>query len=138
MKNNSLLQLHPLNTDLASFLLRLLFGGLFIYHGYLKIADYNTILNMFPDLLGIGSKLSFNLVIFAEFFCGILVMLGLFTRFTVFPILTTMIVVFFVAHEKDKFMIKELPFVFLFLSLVIFILGSGKYSLDNLLFRRSR
>jgi uncharacterized membrane protein YphA (DoxX/SURF4 family) len=29
-----LLQYRSLNTDLAALLLRLIFGGLFIYHGY--------------------------------------------------------------------------------------------------------
>ena len=137
MKNNSLFQLRPLNADLAAFLLRLLFGGLFIFHGYSKIADYNNILNNMwpPEIIGIGAKLSFNLVIFAEFFCGILVTIGLFTRLTVIPILINMIVAYFVAHQKDAFTGKELPFVFMILSFVVFILGSGRYSVDRLFFR---
>jgi putative oxidoreductase len=75
--------------------------------------------------------LSFNLVIFAELGCGFLVLLGLYTRLAVIPILFTMIIVFFVAHAKAPFMEKELPFSFLLLSLVIFISGSGKYSIDS-------
>ena len=135
MKQYKIFSLQPLNTDLAIFLFRLIFGGLFIYHGYTKIDAYDQILPMFRDIIGIGSKLSFNLVIFAEFFCGILVTIGLLTRLSVIPIVITMSVAYFVAHAEDSFMVKELAFVFLLLSVVQFILGSGKYSADRLIFK---
>jgi putative oxidoreductase len=138
MRNNPLFQLHPLNADLAAFLLRLIFGGLFIFHGYQKIENYDMILKMFPDYFGLGPGFSFNMVIFAEFVCGILIVLGLLTRLAALPILITMIVAYFVAHKKDDFTVKELPFLFMLLSLVVFILGSGKYSVDRLIFRKNR
>jgi putative oxidoreductase len=125
-----------LNADLAAFLMRLVFGGLFVYYGYNKIVAYDQILPMFGNIIGIGSKLSFNLVIFAEFFCGFLIMIGLVTRFAVIPVFITMIVAYFVAHANDPFQVKNLAFVFLCLSPVVFILGSGKFSLDYLIFRK--
>lgn len=121
-----------LSTDLAALLLRLTFGGLFITHGYDKILHYDQYLPMFPDLIHIGGKLSFHLVIFAEFFCGIFVVLGFFTRLAVIPIFITMFVAYFIALSKNIFTEKELPFLFLLLCLVVFLLGSGKYSLDGL------
>jgi len=126
-----------LNTDLASLLLRLIFGGMFIYHGYPKLIGYDQMVKMFGDPIGIGSELSVILVIFAEFFCGIFILLGLLTRFAVVPIFITMLVAFFVAHSKDEFTVKMLPFVYLFLCVVIFILGSGRYSLDATLFSKN-
>ena len=111
-------------------MLRLIFGGLFIRYGYMKFAAYDQILPMFGDVIGIGSRLSFNLVIFAELFCGIFVALGFLTRLTVIPICITMIVAFFVAHVNDAFD------VFLLLSAVIFVLGSGRFSIDRLIFDR--
>lgn len=132
---NPLFRLQPLDTDLAALFLRLIFGGLFIFHGYSKISAYDQILPMFGDIIGIGAKLSFNLVIFAEFFCGILVTIGLLTRLSVIPILITMIVAYFIAHAKDEFVMKQVPFILMLLSLVVFILGSGKYSVDRLLFK---
>jgi putative oxidoreductase len=88
---------------------------------------------MFGDIIGIGSQLSFNLVIFAELICGFLVLIGFRTRITVIPIFITMIVAYFVAHAKDPFEAKQLVFVYLLLSVVVFILGSGKYSVDSIL-----
>lgn len=123
-----------LNTDLASLLLRLIVGGLMAYHGYSKLIGYNEILPMFGDIIGIGSKASLLLVIFAEFFCGLFVLLGFLTRLSNIPIFITMIVAFFIAHGKDPFQMKELAFIFLTLCLPVFLLGSGKYSIDRLIF----
>ena len=130
---NGFLNYHPLNTDLAILLLRLTFGGLFTFHGYTKLVAFDQILPHFTDIIGIGAKLSFILVIFAEFFCGILVTIGLFTRLSVIPIFITMVVAYFIAHAKDPFTTKELAFVFLFLSVVIFVTGSGRYAVDGLM-----
>jgi len=125
-------QHQPLSTDIASLVLRLLFGGLFIYHGYTKIGLFNEYAPNFLDI-GIGAKASFMLVIFAEFFCGILVTIGLFTRFAVVPIFITMVVAYFIAHSQHAFNQKETPFIFLLLSIVIFVLGSGRFSIDEVI-----
>jgi putative oxidoreductase len=132
---NKTLSYQSLNTDLGKLLLRLVLGGLMAYHGYQKFAAYDQILPMFTDIIGIGTKLSFNLVIFAELVCGLLVAIGLLTRFAIIPIFITMCVAFFVAHAADPFQNKELPFTFLLLAIVVFVLGSGRYSVDALLFR---
>ena len=126
----------PLNSSLAALLLRLILGGLFIFHGWMKIEGYDTFLPMFTDFIGIGSKLSFNLLIFAEFFCGILIVAGLFTRLAVLPILFSMCIAYFMAHADDPFIRKELPFTFLLICLPVFIMGSGKYSLDRVIFKK--
>jgi putative oxidoreductase len=135
---NKLVNYRPWSLDMAALLLRLIFGGLFIYHGWGKIEGYNTILPQFPDIIGIGAKLSYNLVIFAEFVCGILVVLGLLTRLAVIPILITMIVAYFKALAGAAFQMKELAFLFLLLTLVILLLGPGRYSVDRLLYKEKR
>lgn len=133
---NKILNDQSLNTDFAALLLRLIFGGLFVYHGYTKLIAFDEILPFFPDFIGIGSKLSFILVIFSELVCGFMVTLGFLTRLTVIPIFITMMVAFFMAHAKDAFDVKELPFLFLLLSIVVFVLGSGKLSVDKLISKK--
>ena len=125
-----------LDTNVATLLLRLFFGGMFIYFGYGKLVNYDTIAPNFGDIIGIGAKLSFNLVIFGEFFCGIFIALGLFTRFAVIPSFITMVVAYFVAHSADAFADKIPAFTYLILSFPVFLLGSGKYSVDALLFKK--
>ena len=132
---NKILSLQPLNSDVAALLLRLIFGGLFFYHGCQKVIHYNEYLSFFKDIIGIGIKLSYNLLIFAELVCGFFVAIGFLTRITVIPIFIAMAVAFFIAHAKNAFMVKELAFLFLLLSIVIFVLGSGRFSLDRLLFK---
>ncbi len=133
---NKILSHHSLQADLGILLLRLVFGGLFIYIGFGKIEHYQQYMPMFKDYTGLGVRTSYNLVIFAEFFCGILVTIGLLTRLAVIPIFITMIVVIFIALKDMGFNDKQLPFLYLILSLVIFVLGSGKYSADALLFKK--
>lgn len=130
-----LLSPFPFATDTAILLLRLFFGGMFMYYGYGKIENYDVILPQFGDIIGIGPKLSFNLVIFSEFFCGIFIALGLFTRLAVIPTFFTMIVAYFIAHGADAFADKIPAFTYLILSVPVFLLGSGKYSVDALLFK---
>ncbi|RYJ41974.1 DoxX family protein [Flavobacterium beibuense] len=132
-----LIKVQPLNTDLATLLLRLIFGGMFVYYGFMKAANYEAIAPLFQDIIGIGAKLSFNLVIFAELVCGFLVLIGLLTRFAIIPVFITMIVAYFIAHANDSFDVKAIAFVYMLLCLVIFILGSGKYSADAVLFGKS-
>ncbi len=133
----TLLGFESLNTDLASLFLRLIYGSLFVHYGYTKFISYDEILPQFPDIIGIGSKFSFILVIFAELICGFLVTIGYLTRLAIIPIFITMIVAYFLAHANDEFQAKTLPFVFLLLSFVIFILGSGKYSIDKVTWKAS-
>lgn len=130
-----ILQTSSLNTDLAILILRLLFGGLFTYYGFSKIQQYDAIAPHFPDLIGIGSTLSFILVIIAEFGGGLLIALGLITRLAVIPVFITMVVAYFLAHANDPFTAKQIAFVYMILCPVIFLLGSGKYSLDRVVFK---
>lgn len=127
-----LLSTRSLNTDLAALFLRLIVGGLFVKYGYQKLVAYNEILPQFPDIIGIGSKLSFILVIFAELGCGLLVATGFLTRLAIIPIFITMSVAYFIAHATDDFQAKTVPFIFLLLCPVVFILGSGQFSIDRM------
>ena len=133
---NKILSYQSLHTSFAALLLRLIVGGLFVYYGYMKIISYDKILPLFKNYIGIGATLSFNLLIFAEFFCGILVIIGFLTRLAIVPIFIAMLVAFFIAHAKDPFDEKQLAFLFLLLSFVIFILGSGKFSVDRIVFKK--
>jgi putative oxidoreductase len=133
MKN--LLRLQPIHTNGAVLLLRLIFGGLFMRYGYMKFENFDQITTMFPDYLGIGAKGNLALVVFAELVCGFFVLIGFLTRFSVIPVFITMVVAYFAAHAKDAFDQKAIVLLLMILSVVIFILGSGKYSVDKLLFK---
>ena len=131
-----LFSLYNLDTDLSALLLRLILGGLFIYHGYFCIEHVHEYRPMSQPIIGIPGKLSYDLIMVFQFGCGILLCLGFLTRLSVLPITFMMTIAFFVAHKKDTFQVKELAFAYMLISIVVFITGSGKYSLDALLFKK--
>ncbi len=135
---NKIISTHPLNTDVAALLLRLIFGGLFFYHGYDSLVHYKLYLSYSKDIIGLPASVAFNLVVFTQFFCGLFITIGFLTRIMVLPIAFAMSVAVLVAHAKDTFQVKELALLYLLLSTVVFVLGSGKYSVDHLLFRKKQ
>ena len=126
----------PLHTDLGILLLRLVLGGLFTWHGYDALNHYKLYLSMSTSTIGLGANLEFHLVVFAHFFCGLMVATGFLTRLAVIPLFITMTVAFFIAHKGQPFMAKELPFAYWLLCIPVFVLGSGRFSVDRLLFKK--
>jgi len=90
----------------------------------------------FGDPIGLGPLPSLILVVFAEFVCSILIGIGLGTRLATIPLMITMIVAGFVAHSADPFGRKEIALLYLLYYIALFVLGSGKYSIDYLLTRK--
>jgi putative oxidoreductase len=87
----------------------------------------------FADPLGIGVIPSLVLVVFAEFFCSILLIVGYKTRLATIPLIITMIVIAFIHHAGDPFNRIELGLMFLVAYIGILITGPGKYSVDGLM-----
>ena len=102
-----------------------------ICHGYGKLMGFSNIAPHFPDPLGLGSTLSLILVIGAEFFGSLLLILGLFSRWSAFSLFFTMMVVVFIHHWADPFKEKELAVLYGLFFLFFTMAGGGKYSLDN-------
>lgn len=92
----------------------------------------------FPDPIGIGAEISLGLAVFAELFCSILIGIGLLTRLAAFPLIITMAVAAFVVHAGDPFKQKELSLLYLVLYFVLFIIGSGKYSVDYFISKKKK
>lgn len=84
----------------------------------------------FMNFLGLGSVISLVLVVFAEVLCSVFIIVGFLTRFSTVPLMMTMLIAFFVRHCSDPYVVKELSLVYFFFYLTIFVLGSGKFSLD--------
>lgn len=73
------------------------------------------------------------LAAFAEFGGGLLIALGLATRFASAALGVTMAVAAFVVHAADPFAKKELALVYLACCVVIFCVGAGRYSVDRMI-----
>ena len=105
-------------------------------HGYQKLTHFSEYYAKFMDFMGLGTATSLGLVVGAEFFCALLLAAGLFTRFVSIPLIITMFVAAFQAHEGDIFGKGETAFLYLAVYVSLLIAGAGKYSVDHLLFSK--
>lgn len=136
MKKFLSIQYKPWAFHFAMLLIRIFSAGyLLINHGYTKLMRYNEMQHTFYNFLGIGSKTSLVLVIFAEVLCSLFVLFGIFTRLTVIPIIITMIVAIFGAGSGKEFPEFEMAFLYLACFSTILLCGPGKVSVDALISR---
>tara|TARA_Y100001970_G_scaffold174765_1_gene213264 strand:+ start:855 stop:1259 length:405 start_codon:yes stop_codon:yes gene_type:complete len=114
------------------FFLRVSLGlSMFLGHGLGKLQRFEAIYTRFPDPIGLGSPFSLLLVVFAEAFCSMLVVLGLGTRLALIPLIITMGVACFIFHMDDPFSGKEKSFLYLIGFISLFLSGSGKWTVQN-------
>ncbi len=117
----------------AMLFLRVGVGALMMTHGYDKLVKFSQIKGEFMNFLGLGATTSLALVVFAEFFCSILLILGLFTRLATIPLLITMGVVIFKVNNMDVFASAEMATLFFIAYLVILLVGPGRASVDGMI-----
>ena len=119
--------------NLGMLFLRVASGVLLANHGYTKLIKFSTLRYHFMDFMHLGSTLSLSLIIFAELICGILLIIGLFTRFACIPILIGMIVVVFISTGGRIFAEGEKGMIYLATTLTILLCGPGKISIDGMM-----
>lgn len=112
--------------------LRIIVGFLLLWHGSQKLFG-------FPASGSGGGDLPPLMLVagILEFFGGILILVGLFTRWTAFILSGLMAVAYFMAHGTEHFLPiinkGELAVVYCFVFFYLFFAGGGEWSLDNLL-----
>ena len=120
--------------DSAALILRLSLGLLMLSHGYSKLMQFFSGEEIhFADPIFLGESASLALAVFAEFFCSILIAIGLWTRLALIPLIITMVVAVGVIHLNDPMDKKEHALLFLLPYLALFLLGSGRFSVDAFL-----
>lgn len=119
------------------FIVRIFTGILIIPHG-LELFDPNSMketLNFLNDIrFPLATPLGY-LAKICEFFGGILIIAGLFTRIVTIPLIITMCVLIKIMGGGNIFNDTSAT-LFLLLFLSILFTGPGKWSLDYLLFDR--
>lgn len=126
----------PTNADIAKLLLRVSLGGLMMFHGAYKvihgIGNVKTMLNSsgLPEFMAYG-------VYLGEIVAPIFIILGLYARVASFVTAINMTMAIFLAYGFSLSLSKygglsiESPLMFLIMSILLMLLGSGKYSVNN-------
>jgi len=125
----------------GALLMRLLLGAAMIYHGYDKVIPAggfhggNTFSALerhshyvaslgFPYWLGIISALT-------EFVGGILLIVGLLTRFAAFMVAINMLVALIMVNRHRGYSGSEYSLALFAIALMLFFYGAGAYALDR-------
>ncbi len=129
-------KINDTQVNIALLILRVTAGVLMAHHGYGKLTHFSEMQTKFMDFMGLGMTTSLALVVFAEFFCSLLLIAGLATRFAVIPLMITMLVAVFKAHSGDVFGDGQTAFLYLAIYTALMLKGAGKYSADGFLFSK--
>ncbi|MEP7257997.1 MAG: DoxX family protein [Flavitalea sp.] len=120
--------------NVALLLLRVGAGALLmIAHGYDKLVHFAQYQKVFMNFMGIGSSFSLGLAVFAEFFCSIFIIVGLFTRLVSIPIIILLSTALFKSNNAEIFGKGELSALFLVCFITILLVGPGKISVDGMI-----
>jgi putative oxidoreductase len=125
------------NTNIAILMVRVVIAALMLTHGIPKLSSLLSGDVQFPPLFGLSATASLALAVFAEVVCSLFILAGFGTRLATIPLIITMLVAVLYIHAPDSFSKQELGLLYLLPYAALLISGSGKFSIDYLLQRRS-
>lgn len=127
-------------SDLSLLLLRVLTGA-FLIHGTQDNILSDARMHEFVQFLAkrgfVWPELMAPLSVYAQFICGVLLVLGLLTRWAGLLMTFNFIVAVVMVHWSQDFRGWWPAIVLVFISLHFALHGAGRYSLDAWLWRRS-
>ena len=121
--------------DNGIFLLRVSVSLMMLSHGIPKALEYDTLIQTFPDPLNLGSKVSAQLILFAEVGCSILLIVGLAGRFAAATLFFAMMVAAIVHHFHDPWSAREMSLLYAAVYGALTLTGPGSPSVDAWLSR---
>jgi len=121
------------NADLALLFIRIGIGVVFIVAGWGKLTGIEGVQGFFGDVGIPMAGLMAWIVAIIEFFGGIMVLTGLYPRVPALLLGIIMIVAIITVKMEQGFGSMRVDLLLLLMSVAIYLTGSGKYSIDNLL-----
>lgn len=127
-------QMSHTNQDIGKLLLRITVGGLMLFHGIHKLTHGHDFIISSLESKGLPGFLWMGVPV-GEVLFPVFLILGLFTRTASVVIAFTMAMSIYLAFSGTAFQMNEfgawnaeLNIFYLFVSVAIFFLGAGKYS----------
>ena len=122
--------------DLAIMLLRVGVGVIFIYAGWGKLTGIEGTQGFFGNIGIPLPGIMAWVVAIVEFVGGLLILLGAYTKIPHLLLAFIMLVAIITTKLGDGFGAARLDFMLLLANLALFLLGSGRYSIDDILSRK--
>jgi putative oxidoreductase len=127
----------PIVFDSGMLLLRIAVSlEIAIVHGFKKIGVGVAQSENIPNPLHLPKAFNNVFAIAANIIFPFFVLIGLFTRLATLPTLAVTLTGYFVVHWNDSLLQRDTPFIYSLIFLVILILGPGKYSIDNAIYKK--
>lgn len=132
LNSSTLSEYVDVKTSAAIFRILIAFF-IFYGHGWSKLMSVFGGEFQFLDPIGIGPTASLILAAFAEGICSLLIIAGFWTRLASLLLIINMSIAVFFVHFPggDWFGDMELPLLYLVSFITIFLLGPGKFSVDD-------
>lgn len=133
---------HVLQTPVL-LVIRVYWGWEFFLTGKGKLQNLEKVTNFFASLHIPAPHINAIMAASTEVSCGLLLCLGLFSRFASAALICVMCVAFYTAdhdalvgifHDPDKFTGAD-PFLYLYAAVIVFCFGPGKLAVDRFLFK---
>lgn len=123
--------------DIAKLILRVTVGVMMLFHGLDKIINGIAGIKHLTVSVGLPEFLAYGVYI-GEVVVPILILLGVYARVASLVLALNMCFAIFLAYGSSLFKLGEhgapsfeLPFLYLVMSILIFVFGSGKYALNT-------
>lgn len=123
--------------DIAKLILRLSVGVMILFHGVEKIINGINGVKHLTVNAGLPEFLAYGIYV-GEIVMPILIILGVYARVASLVLAFNMLVAIFLAYGGSLLTLGkhgapsfELPFLYLVMSIVIFMIGSGKYAVNS-------
>ncbi|MEK6659565.1 MAG: DoxX family protein [Campylobacterota bacterium] len=126
-----------MTNDIAKLILRLSVGIMMLFHGFHKMIHGIGGVKELTVSAGLPEFLAYGVYV-GEVVVPIFILLGTYARVASLVLAVNMAVAIFLAYGNSLFLLGkqgaplfELPFLYLVMSILIFMLGSGKYAFNS-------
>lgn len=122
--------------DKATLFLRLFIGAILFTEAITKSQQFPMLQSEYPTILGIESAIVVSIVGILELFAGMMLTVGLLTRWIAVIMAVVMLAAAFIFFPAQSFDQSELKVVYAGIYVTLAISGGGRYALDTLIFTK--
>jgi putative oxidoreductase len=106
-----------------------------LVHGLKKLGLTGGDAEVVPNPLHLPEAFNQLFATAANLVFPLFVIVGLFTRIAILPIIAVPLTGYFIVHGHDPLLVRDVPFMYSLSYLLVLLLGPGKYSIDYLITR---